>query len=147
MDPFAKKMVFGSFVYGGVMIVMFAVLTVIYLHMKPKCSDRLIAEATDPNKQWTAVVMERRCGAEAPFFTHVNVRPAANDLTFGFFSGVVAVGETFLVEQDAMNADVTLSWPKANTLLIQCANCKASMIQKRDQQSGAVTIEYNLTQR
>lgn len=137
-------MVFGSFVYGGVMLVMFAVLTVVYLHMKPKCSDRLIAEATDPNKQWAAVVMERRCGAEAPFFTHVNIRPAADNLKIGFFSGVATVGETFLVEQDAIAADITLSWPKANTLLIQCAGCKATAIQKRDQQSGAVTVEYNL---
>lgn len=144
MDPFARKMVFGSFVYGGVMLVMFAVLTVIYLHMKPKCSDRLIAEATDSYKQWTAVVMERRCGAEAPFFTHVNIRPAADDLKIGFFSGVADAGETFLLEQDAMDAGITLNWPKANTLLIQCASCNASTIQKRDPQFGAVTIEYNV---
>lgn len=144
MDPFARKMVFGSFVYGGVMVVMFVVLTVIYLHMKPRCSDRLIAEATDSNKQWTAVVMERRCGAEAPFFTHVNIRPVADDLKIGFFSGVANAGETFLVEQDAISADITLSWPRANTLLVQCAGCKAPMIQKRDQQLGTVTVEYNL---
>ena len=140
-------MIFGSFVYGGVMVVMFAVLTVVYLHMKPKCSDRLIAEATDTNKQWTAVVMERRCGAEAPFFTHVNIRPAADDLKIGFFSGMAEAGETFLVEQDAIASDITLSWPKANTLLIQCAGCKASAVQKHDQQFGAVAVEYKLPSR
>lgn len=147
MDPFARKMVFGSFVYGGVMVVMFAVLTVVYLHMRPKCSDRLIAETTDPTKQWIAVVMERRCGAEAPFFTHVNIRPAADDLKIGFFSGMADTGETFLVEQDAIASDITLSWPKANTLLIQCAGCKASAVQKRNPQPDAVTVEYNLPSR
>ena len=80
MDAFARKMVYGSFVYGGMMLVMFAVLTVVYLHTRPRCSDRVVAEATDPGNHWTAAVMERRCGAEAPFFTHVNLRPAAEDL-------------------------------------------------------------------
>ena len=80
MDPFARKMMQGAFVYGGMMLVMFAVLTVVYLHTRPRCSDRLVAESTDQNKQWTAAVMERRCGAETPFFTHVNLRPAGNDL-------------------------------------------------------------------
>ncbi|MGZ7060977.1 MAG: hypothetical protein ACXVJL_14735, partial [Candidatus Angelobacter sp.] len=65
MDPFARKMVYGSFVYGGMMLVMFAVLTVVYLHTRPRCSDRVVAESTDQAGQWTATVMERRCGAEA----------------------------------------------------------------------------------
>jgi hypothetical protein len=147
MDPFARKMFFGSFVYGSVMLVMFAVLTVIYLHMKPKCSDRLIAEATDSNKQWTAAVMERRCGAEAPFFTHINVRRAAQELKIGFFSGSANEGEIFVVEQDAADAAITLSWSDANILSVQCLHCKAPMIQRHDQQLGAVTIQYNLPSR
>src|SRR5262249_28238322 len=101
MDPFARKMIFGSFVYGGMMLVMFAVLTVVYLHTRPRCSDRVVAEASDPGKHWTATVMERRCGAEAPFFTHVNLRPAAEELHRGFFSGSATQGEVFVVEQDA----------------------------------------------
>jgi multisubunit Na+/H+ antiporter MnhF subunit len=47
MDPFARKMVYGSFVYGGMLLVMFAVLTVVYLHTRPRCSDRVVAESTD----------------------------------------------------------------------------------------------------
>ena len=85
MDPFARKMVYGSFVYGGMMLVMFAVLTVVYLHTRPRCSDRVVAESTDQAGQWTATVMERRCGAEAPFFTHVNLRPAGKDLNYRIF--------------------------------------------------------------
>ena len=34
MDPFARKMWQGSFVYGGIMLVMFAVLTGFYLHTR-----------------------------------------------------------------------------------------------------------------
>jgi hypothetical protein len=144
MDPFARKMVFGSVVYGSVMLVMFAVLTVIYLHMRPRCSDRLMAEATAPDRQWTAAVMERRCGAEAPFFTHINVRPATQQFKIGFFSGSANEGEIFVVEQDAADAAITLSWSGANTLSVQCLHCKAPMIQKHDQQLGAVTIQYEL---
>src|ERR1051326_6766801 len=51
MDPFARRMIQGSFVYGGVMLLMFAVLTVIYLHTRPRCTDRVVAEST--GKHWT----------------------------------------------------------------------------------------------
>ena len=88
MDPFARKMVYGSFVYGGMLLVMFAVLTVVYLHTRPRCSDRVVAESTDQSAHWTATLMERRCGAEAPFFTHVNLRPAGKDLNYRFFLGL-----------------------------------------------------------
>ena len=101
MDPFARKMIYGSFVYGGMMLVMFAVLTVVYLHTRPRGSDRVVAESTDQARQWTATVMERRCGTDAPFFTHVNLRPEGKDLETGFFSGSAAEGEVFLIEQDA----------------------------------------------
>jgi hypothetical protein len=142
MDPFARKMVFGSFVYGGVMLVMFAVLSVVYLHMRPRCTDRLVAESTDSNKQWTAAVMERRCGPEAPFLTHVNVRPAADDLKVGFFSGVADEGEIFQVEQDAADAAIILNWSAPNTLSIQCSRCNATLLRKHDEHSGSLNIQY-----
>jgi hypothetical protein len=143
MDPFARKMVFGSFVYGGVMLVMFAVLTVVYLHMRPRCVDRVVAESTDPQKAWTATVMERRCGAEAPFFTHVNLRPVTEDLKTGFFSGTSAEGEVFLLEQDAASAGATLNWTSPNTLSIQCPHCSSALVRKRDERWGSVAITYN----
>src|SRR4029077_4620604 len=95
MDPFARKMIYGSFVYGGMMLLMFAVLSVVYLHTRPRCSDRVVAEAGSPDKRWTATVMERRCGEETPFFTHVNLRPSGNPLHRGFFSGSATEGGGF----------------------------------------------------
>jgi hypothetical protein len=147
LDPFARKMIFGSFVYGGVMLVMFAVLTVVYLHMRPKCNDQLVAEFTDPARHWTAAVMERRCGAEAPFLTHVNLRPASADLKTGYFSGSASDGEIFLVEQDAADAAVTLRWTGPETLSIECARCKAELLRKRIQRWRSLTIEYQLPAR
>ena len=157
MDPFARKVVFGSFVYGATMLVMFAVLSVVYLHMRPRCSDRLVAEVTDSSSHWTAAVMERRCGAEAPFLTHVNIRPAGQDLKTGFFSGSAAEGEIFLVEQDAADAAITLSWSSPATLIIQCSRCNAALVRKREEhlgqkhqgqeQLGNVVIKYNLPAR
>ncbi|HET9364234.1 MAG TPA: hypothetical protein VFP71_04505, partial [Candidatus Angelobacter sp.] len=116
MDPFARKMIQGTFVYGSVMLVMFAVLTGVYLHTRPRCSDRVVAEATNPSNQWTATVMERRCGEDAPFLTHVNLRSAGTDLQRGFFSGSAAEGEVFLVEQDAASTGITLQWIAPDTL-------------------------------
>ncbi len=146
MDPFARKMVYGSLVYGGMMLVMFAVLTVAYLHTRPRCSDRVVAESTNQAGQWAAAVMERRCGAEAPFFTHVNLRPAGKDLTIGFFSGSATEGEIFVVEQDAASAGITLHWASPMTLNITCPRCSPRLLRKHDEHWSGVTINYDLPQ-
>ena len=142
-DPFARKMVFGSFVYGGVLLVMFGVLTLIYLHTRPRCSDRLLAEATDPGSHWVASMMERRCGEDSPFFTHVNLRSAGSDLKRGFFSGSATEGEVFVLEQDAAGAGVSLKWMNDDTLLVHCSQCNTSFIQKRDERWNGVLIKYD----
>ena len=144
MDPFARKMVYGSFVYGGMLLVMFAVLTLVYLHTRPRCSDRVVAESTGQAGQWTATVMERRCGAEAPFFTHVNLRPAAKDLNRGFFSGSATEGEIFVLEQDAAGAGITLHWTSPTALSIVCLRCSPGLIKKHDERWGNVNIGYDL---
>lgn len=144
MDPFARKMVYGSFVYGGIMLVMFAVLTVVYLHTRPRCSDRLVAESTDQNKQWTAAVMERRCGVDTPFFTHVNLRAAKNDLNRGFFSGSATEGEVFELELDAAGAGLTLHWTSPTALSISCPRCSPALIRQHDERWDDVTINYAL---
>jgi hypothetical protein len=147
MDPFARKMVYGSFVYGGMMLLMFAVLTVVYLHTRPRCLDRVVVESTDQAAQWTATVMERRCGAEAPFFTHVNLRPVGKDLNRGFFSGSATESEVFLVEQDAAGAGLTLHWTSSMSLTVSCPHCSPSLIRKHDERWGNVVIEYDLPKR
>jgi hypothetical protein len=147
MDPFARKMVYGSFLYGGMMLVMFAVLTVVYLHTRPRCTDRVVAEATDPAKHWTATIMERRCGAEAPFFTHANLRPAGKDLKLGYFSGSATEGEIFVIEQDAAGTAITLHWTSTTTLIIQCPRCSAALVRKRDERWSSVVINYDLPAR
>jgi hypothetical protein len=147
MDPFARKMVYGSFVYGGMMLLMFAVLTVVYLHTRPRCSDRVVVESTGQAAQWTATVMERRCGAEAPFFTHVNLRPVGKNLNRGFFSGSATEGEVFLVEQDAAGAGLTLHWTSSMSLTVSCPHCSPSLIRKHDGRWSNVVIEYDLPKR
>jgi hypothetical protein len=143
MDPFARKMVYGSFVYGGMMLLMFAVLTVVYLHTRPRCSDRVVSESTDQARQWTATLMERRCGAEAPFFTHVNLRPAGKDLTTGFFSGSATEGEVFVLEQDAAGGGITLHWTSPTTLSIVCPRCSSALVRKHAEYWGNITINYD----
>jgi hypothetical protein len=147
MDPFARKMVYGSFIYGGAMLVMFAVLTVVYLHMRPRCSDRVVAQSTDPARAWTATVMERRCGEDTPFFTHVNLRRAAEDLKMGFFSGSSTEGEVLLIEQDAAGAGITLNWTSPTTLTIQCWRCSAALLRKHNERWDSVLIKYDLPRR
>ena len=147
MDPFARKMIYGSFVYGGILLVMFGVLTVVYLHTRPSCSDRVVAESTDQARQWTANVMERRCGAEAPFFTHVNLRAADKDLNRGFFSGSASEGEVFVLEQDAAGAGVTLHWTSPMALTVARPRCSPNLVRKHDERWRNVTIGYDVPQR
>lgn len=146
MDPFARKMVYGSFVYGGMMLVMFAVLTIVYLHTRPRCADRVVVESTDPAGQSTATVMERRCGSEAPFFTHVNLRLAEKELSRGFFSGSATEGEIFVLEQDAGGAGITLHWTSPVALSITCPQCNPGLVRKHEERWGNIVIEYDLPQ-
>jgi hypothetical protein len=147
MDPFARKMVYGSFVYGGAMLVMFAVLTVVYLHTRPRCSDRVVAQSTAPGSAWTATIMERRCGQDAPFFTHVNLRLATEDLKTGFFSGASTKGEVLLIEQDAADMGITLNWTAPETLTIQCPRCSAALLRTQEERWNAVRISYDMATR
>ena len=143
MDPFARKMLQGTFIYGGVMLVMFAVLSVVYLHTRPRCSDRVVAEAAGPGGRFAATLMERRCGEEAPFFSHINLRPAGVDLKRGFFSGRAEEGEVFLLEQDASDAGLTLEWTAPATLIIRCAACSPALTRKHEAGWKDVIIQYS----
>jgi hypothetical protein len=147
IDPFARKMIYGALVYGGIILFMFGVLSVVYLHTRPRCSDRVVAEAASPDKRWTATIMERRCGEDTPFFTHVNLRPAGNSLHRGFFSGSSTDGEVFMTEQDAAGSGVTLNWTAPDTLTIQCPRCSASLLRKHDQQWNGILLKYDLPSR
>ncbi|HEY7404189.1 MAG TPA: hypothetical protein VIB39_11750 [Candidatus Angelobacter sp.] len=142
MDPFARKMLQGTLVYGAAMLAMFAVLTVVYLHTRPRCSDRVVAEATSPDGKSIATVMERRCGEDAPFFTHVNLRSAHEDLGWGFFSGVATEGETYLVELDAAAAGITLEWTGPNALTIRCPGCSPALERKKDSRWQSLVVNY-----
>jgi hypothetical protein len=147
VDPFARRMIYGSLVYGGMMLVMFAVLTVVYLHTRPRCSDRSVGETSSPDGKWMAAIMERRCGAEAPFFTHVNLRPVQEEVKHGFFSGKAVEGEVFLIEQDAAATGITLAWSAPDTLTVHCPRCNASLEQKHDERWGLIAIHYEPSQR
>jgi len=147
MDPFARRMLQGTFVYGGVMLVMFAVLTVVYLHTHPRCSDRVVAEAASPRNQWTAAVLELRCGEDAPFFTHVILRPSEEMLKRGYFSGSVEEGEVFRIEQDAAGAGLALEWTGPDSLVIRCPQCSSSFLRKQENRWQGITINYELPSR
>lgn len=143
VDPFARRMIYGSFAYGAMMLVMFAVLTVVYLHTRPRCSDRIVGETSSPNGKWIAVIMERRCGTEAPFFTHVNLHPVEEEVKRGFFSGTAVKGEVFLIEQDAAGAGITLTWTALETLTVRCLRCSTSLMQKHEESWGTVAVHYD----
>jgi hypothetical protein len=137
-------MVRGSFAYGAALLTMFAILTVVYLHLRPRCSDQVVAESTSPDNHWTAAVMEARCGEESPFLTHVNLRPANESIKLGYFSGRADEGEVFLLEQDAQSASMKLEWTSPTHLAISCSHCQVAFLKKRQERWGNVEISYFL---
>ncbi len=144
MDPFAKKMLRGALAFAAGMLVLFAVLTGVYLHVRPPCSDQLISETASPDKFQIAAIMERRCGDETSFFTHVNLRAAADPVKLEYFTGRARDGEFFSVEQDARSASVTLHWSSPKQLTIQCSRCAGAIPKKREQRWHDVEITYDL---
>src|SRR5215467_16355539 len=112
----------GSVAFAVVMLVMFTALTVVYLHLRPRCSDQVFSSVTSPDHRWTASVMEARCGEDQPFLTHVNLRPAGESIKLGYFSGKADAGEVFLIEKDAQSASITLDWTSQNRLANSCSH-------------------------
>src|SRR5258708_13895183 len=130
MDPFAKKMVRGSLAFAAGMLVLFAVLTGVYLHERPPCSDQVISETARPDKLQIAAIMERRCGDETSFFTHVNLRAAADPVKLEYFTGRARDGEIFSVEEDARSASVPLHGVSPRQLTIHFAGCAGAVPKK-----------------
>lgn len=143
MDPFAKTMWRFGWTFAFGMLLAFLAMSFVYFHARPRCSDQLVSSATSPDQQWIATAMERRCGDESPFFTHVNLRPAAQPEKRGYFSGRVDEGEILLVEQDAQAAGITLQWTSATALTVRCAHC-STRTQKRDLTWGPLRITYEV---
>lgn len=148
-------MILGGLAFGSAMLLMAGVLSMIYFHNRPQCSEAVLSEATSeaalseatsPDRQLTAAVMERRCGEESPFFVHVNLRPATAPIRLNYFSGRADEGEVFLAEEDASGAEPTLQWNSPSQLTIQCSRCRAAAAQKREERLGAITIRYQLQQ-
>jgi hypothetical protein len=147
MDPFARKMIRGAFAYALVMLLMFAILTVVYVHLRPSCPDSVVGNLDSPDKKWIVAILQRRCGEVAPFVTHVNLRPASQSLSVGFFSGQATAGDVFLVEQDAAGVGLALTWSAPDTLTVTCPRCERAFIRRSDAQWGTVRIRYDLPQR
>ena len=144
MDPFAKTMWrFGwTFFFG--MVIAFLAMSAVYFHARPRCSDTVVSQATSPDQQWIATIMERRCGDESPFFTHVNLRPASQPEQRGYFSGREDAGEILLVEQDALATGITLQWTSPEALVVRCAHCIRHEA-RRDMTWGPLHITYEMT--
>ncbi len=142
MDPFAKKMVLGALAFGSAMLLMAAALSVVYFHLHPRCSEQALAEAISPDKQWVAAAMERRCGDNAPFLLHVNLRSAAQPIRLGYFSGHASEGEIFLVEEDTPAETPTLVWSSSDQLIVRCPRCDSQFAQIMNQRWQSVHIRY-----
>jgi hypothetical protein len=142
MDPFAKKMVSGALVFGSVMVLMAAALSVVYFHLYPRCWEQVMAQAASPDQQWMATVLERRCGAESAFLLHVNLRKAGQPVYFGYFSGRATEGEVLVVEEEAAGTIPELEWTSPRELTVRCSRCSSAYPQKMDGHWGPVLIRY-----
>jgi len=144
MDPFARKMLLGTVAFGSAMALMAGALWVVYAHTHPRCSDQVLAQLDSPDGKWTAALMERRCGEDAPFLLHVNLRPQGDALKLGFFSGRADEGEVFVVEEDTQRVTPTLQWTTPEELAIRCSGCRTALVRKQDERWRSVGLRYRL---
>lgn len=144
MDPFAKKMWRAGLAYAALLAAMAAVLTVAYVHERPRCGDRIVTESSSPGRRWIAAVIERRCGEESPFITQINLRRGDTNLVRGFFSGQATQQNVFMIEQDAAGAGLTLQWNGADQLTVRCRHCDRNYVRRQDPQQGTLMIRYDL---
>lgn len=133
-------MLLGGLTFAGVLLVMIAVFTMIYLHVHPGCSDEIVSESVSPNRRFVAAIMQRRCGEESAFVTHINLRPADRGIHYGFFSGKAEQGEIYSIEQDTQNLHLTVVWNAANELTIRCRGCRNASKWQESWQS--VVVHY-----
>ena len=133
-------MVLGGLTFAGVLLVMISVFTLIYLHLHPGCSDETVSESISPHRQFVATIMQRRCGEEGPFVTHINLRAPDRGIQYGFFSGKAEQGEVFSIEQDAQKLHLALAWNSPSQLTIHCRNCANA--NKKQENWGDVLVRY-----
>jgi hypothetical protein len=137
-------MILAGLAFGGVMVLMAGAASVLYLHFHPRCTDQVLSESTSPEGQWTAALMERRCGEESPFFYHVNLRPAAEPIRLAYFSGRADEGEIFRIEEYGGDTEPILKWSAPRQLTITCPRCGSAQVQKREEHWGPITVGYRL---
>src|SRR6266851_6732298 len=142
MDPFARKMWRAGLAYAVLLMAMGAALTVVYVHERPRCGDRRVKESNSPDRRWTAAVLERRCGEDAPFITLINLRDGGTKLVRGFVSGQANQNNVFMVEQDAAGSGLQLDWNGSGELTIHCPHCDANYVRRQDPQHGGLKIRY-----
>ena len=135
-------MVQGSILFAGVLAALIAVFTIVYLHVRPRCSDEIVGESASPDQRWVATVLQLRCGEESPFVTHINLRLADRSIQYGFFSGKAEEGEIFSIEQDAEALRLNLVWDLSNQLTVHCHECVNP--NKRQDRWGNVLIRYEV---
>lgn len=142
MDPFARKMWRAGLAFAALLASLAAAMTIFWIHAHPRCGDRVVRESGSHDRRWTATILERRCGEDAPFITQVNLREGGTTLQRGFWSGQANDNNVFTVEQDAAGAGVQLQWNDAGELTIACHHCDRNYVRRQDAKHGTLKISY-----
>jgi hypothetical protein len=142
MDPFARNMLRSTAAFAIALLVIFSVMTAVYVHIHPQCPDSVLQQAEGPSHRFVAAVLQRRCGEESPFITQVSLRAASKELSRGFLSGEVSRGIVFRVEQDATGAELNVIWTGPEQLTIRCPRCDGRFVQTRQTGWEHVRISY-----
>jgi hypothetical protein len=142
MDPFARNMLRSTLAFAIALLIIFAAMSITYLHLRPLCPDHVLVQTESVANQWTATVLQRRCQDDSAFVTQVNLRRSTDALRRGFLSGQVSRNNVFKVEQDAAGAGLNLNWTAPDELTIRCPYCDPAFVRQRQMQWGSVRIVY-----
>jgi hypothetical protein len=144
MDPFVRKMIFGGLAFGVTMLVLGGVLSAIYFHVSPRCSEAVVSESASPDGRWAAAIMERRCGEESPLYMHVNLRAAGDPILQAYYSRRSEAGQVFVIEEDTRDRNLAIEWSSPREITMRCPWCRSALVQKREEHWGPIAVHYEL---
>ena len=142
MALFDRRTIIASLAFGLTTLLVVSATSMIYYHYRPPCSEAVAFESISPDGQWSAAMMERRCGDELPFIVHVNLRRLGEPIRVGYLSGRAEHGDVFAVERDTADPEPALEWNALRELRIQCPSCRAAQVRMREEHWGPITVRY-----
>src|SRR5215510_5107949 len=137
-----RRTIVAALAFGFAILVMLGAMSMTqYPNYPLRYSEAVFSESISPDEQWSAALIERRCGDD-PLIIHVNVRRVGDPIRVGYWSGRADKDDIFALEQENTDPYPTVEWNTPRQLTIRCPGCPARRVKMRQEQWGPITVHY-----